>query len=207
MSAEEPAPRLPPTRRRALQALAAAAAIAAGAGGSLHFLWPRAEGTNVKIGGPFRLKSQDGGTVDSARLTGKPYAVFFGFTHCPEVCPTTLSDLAQAFAAIPDLPADFRVYFISVDPERDTPEVLKEYTSNFDPRIVGLWASPAELPKVAKEFAVYYEKIPTSDGSYTMNHTAVVFLMDRHNKFRSVINYDDPVDTYVRKLKELIAAE
>jgi len=204
---EQDQPRPPLSRRRALRGLAAAAVIAVGAGGSLRFLWPRAQGTNVTIGGPFRLKSPDGGVVDSAQLAGRPYGVFFGFTHCPEVCPTTLSDLAQAFAAIPDLPADFRVYFISVDPERDTPDVLKEYTSNFDPRIIGLWASPEELPQIAKEFAVYYEKVPTSDGDYTMNHTAVVFLMDRNNRFRAAINYNESLDSYVKKIRDLIADE
>jgi protein SCO1/2 len=189
-----------------MQGLAVVLLIGGGAWGALHFLWPQA---GEKAAGPrsFRLESAEGGVVDSANLTGTPYGVFFGFTHCPEVCPTTLSDLANAFAKIPNLPKAFRVYFISVDPERDTGEVLKEYTSNFDPRIVGLVAPPAELAKVAKEFSVYYEKIPTSDGSYTMNHTAVVFLMDRHNRFRTIISYDEPLDRYVQKLKELIATE
>ena len=195
----------PPRRRRIAKALAAAVVIAVAATACLHFAWPEA-GT-ADIGGSFRLQSQDGGMVDSKDLLGRPYGVFFGFTHCPEVCPTTLSDLAQAFAAISDLPPDFRVYFISVDPERDTPPVLKEYTANFDPRIVGLWASPEELAKVAKEFKVYYEKVPTSDGGYTMNHTAVVFLMDRRGRFRGAIEYDDPVEVYVRKLQALIAGD
>jgi protein SCO1/2 len=202
MSGEQPRPSS--FAQRAFQILAAAVVIAALAWGALHFLWPQGA-RPVTVGGPFRLQSAEG-VVDSEQLTGKPYGVFFGFTHCPEVCPTTLSDLANAFAEVPDLPKDFRVYFISVDPERDTPEVLKEYTSNFDPRIVGLWAPPPELAKVAKEFSVYYEKIPTSDGSYTMNHTAVVYLMNRDNRFQSIINYDEPVDHYVQKLKDLLAA-
>jgi protein SCO1/2 len=105
--------RRPSFPRRVHQILVAVAIIAAGAWGALHFLWPQAGGA-VTVGGPFRLQSAEGGVVDSEALTGKPYGVFFGFTHCPEVCPTTLSDLANAFTAISDLPKDFRVFFISV---------------------------------------------------------------------------------------------
>lgn len=199
-----------PRRRplgRVLRVLAVAAIIVAAAGTSLHFFGPSPGRSGTSVGGPFRLQSQDGGTVDSADLLGKPYGIFFGFTHCPEVCPTTLSDLAQAFGEIPDLPQDFRVFFVSVDPERDTPAVLKEYTANFDPRIVGLWAPPAELAQLAKAFGVYYEKIPTSDGSYTMNHTAVVYLMDAQGKFKDAILYSEPVEGYVTKLKRLLAGD
>lgn len=161
----------------------------------------------AEIGGPFRLASSNGGVVDSKDLRGKPYGVFFGFTHCPEVCPTTLYEMTKTMAAVGDKARDFRLFFITVDPERDTATMLKDYLSNFDPRIEALVPTPDELAEVAKDFRAIYEKVPGSAGEYTMNHTATVYLMDRGGKLASTISYDEKPENRASKLAALMAAE
>ena len=157
------------------------------------------------IGGPFSLAAARGGTVEEASLRGKPYAIFFGFTHCPEVCPTTLYDMSSMVEKLGDEAKDFRVFFVTVDPERDTVETLKDYVSNFDPRIEGLVPTPEQLPKLASDFRIYYAKVPTSDGSYTMDHTALVFLMDRDGRFAGTIAFEEAAEMREAKLRKLLA--
>ncbi len=159
------------------------------------------------IGGPFRLASSNGGVVDSRELVGKPYGVFFGFTHCPEVCPTTLYEMTKTLTAVGDKAKDFRLFFITVDPERDTVPMLKDYLSNFDPRIEALVPTPDELAQVARDFRAIYEKVPGSAGEYTMNHTATVYLMNRQGKLSSTISYDETPENRTRKLAALMTAE
>jgi len=161
----------------------------------------------VEIGGPFRLASSNGGFVDSKDLAGKPYGVFFGFTHCPEVCPTTMFEMSNALQKLGDRAKDFRLFFITVDPERDTAPMLKDYLANFDPRIEALVPTLEELPAVAKSFRVIYAKVPTSDGSYTMDHTASLFLFGRDGRFRRTISYGEPVESRLAKLEKLMAGE
>lgn len=155
------------------------------------------------VGGPFRLHSMNGDIVDTAQARG-PYAVFFGFTRCPDICPTTMSELTQTLAELGESARAFRVFFVSVDPERDTPALLKEYLSNFDSRIVGLTGTPSEIAAVAKQYRAVYEKIPTSDGDYTMNHTAIVYLMDGTGKLSDVVGYGEPHDSQVQKFRKLL---
>lgn len=159
----------------------------------------------AEIGGPFRLASSNGGYVDSKNLLGKPYGVFFGFTHCPEVCPTTLYEMTKTLAAVGDEARDFRLFFITVDPERDTAPTLKDYLSNFDPRMEALVPTPDELSKVAKEFRAIYEKVPASDGEYTMNHTATIYLMNAKGQFASTISYNETPENRIAKIRKLIA--
>lgn len=159
----------------------------------------------VSIGAPFKLASSQGGEVDSATLKGKPYGIFFGFTHCPEVCPTTMSDMTETLKQLGDEGKDFRLFFITVDPERDSTATLKDYISNFDPRISALVPTLAELPALAKAFRIIYEKVPTSDGSYTMNHTASILLYDKQGEFFGTIAYGEKPEVRVQKLKRLIA--
>lgn len=162
--------------------------------------------STVEIGGPFRLAAAKGGTIDSNDLLGKPYGIFFGFTHCPEVCPTTMYEMSRALTTLGDEARDFRLFFITVDPERDTAEMLKDYLSNFDPRMEALVPSMAELPVVAREFRAIYNKVPTSDGSYTMDHTATVFLMGRDGKLFGTIRYGEKPEDRVAKIRRLMAA-
>jgi protein SCO1/2 len=137
----------------------------------------------VAIGGPFQLIDQNGRTVTSEDLKGAPSLVFFGFTHCPEVCPTTLFDLSQVMAALGADADRTHAVFITVDPERDTQAALKDYLSSFDPHLRGLTGDLEEIAAVAKEYRVYYRKVPLEDGSYTMDHTAIVYLMDKEGRF------------------------
>ena len=138
-------------------------------------------------------------------LKGKPYGVFFGFTRCPVVCPTSLMDMTAAYEKIGGKAQDFKLYFITVDPERDTAEFLKNYLESFHPNIIGLVPTVEELRKVASDFRAFYEKVPTSDGSYTMNHTASVFLFDKTGKFSGTIAFEEAEATRIGKIERLLA--
>ena len=145
------------------------------------------------IGGPFALVDGDGRPVTQAVLAGGPTLVFFGYTHCPDVCPTTLDAISQTLHAVgPGKPV--KALFITLDPERDTPAVMKDYLSSFDPRIVGLTGPQAAVDQVAREYRVYAKKVPTGDGGYSVDHTGVVYLMDGHGDFVESFNpdLDDP---------------
>lgn len=158
----------------------------------------------VQIGGDFRLASSKGGVVDSKDLRGKPYAVFFGFTHCPEVCPTTLFEMSNALGQLGDAAKDFRVFFITVDPERDTIDAMRDYIANFDPRMEALVPTIDQLPQITKDFRVFYQKVSTSDGSYTMDHTATVYLMDGDGHLAGTIAFGENPDMRTAKLKKLL---
>jgi len=141
------------------------------------------------IGGPFTLTDQDGKTVTAGDFKGEPILVFFGYTHCPDICPTTLDSISQMFKALgPGRPT--RALFVTLDPQRDTPGVMKDYLSSFDPRIVGLTGSQAAIDAVAHEYRVYAKKVPTGDGDYSVDHTGVVYLMDKNGDFAESFNLD-----------------
>jgi protein SCO1 len=135
------------------------------------------------IGGPFRLTDQNGKTVTNEDFKGHPSLVFFGFTNCPEVCPTTLFDISEVLNRLGPDADKVNALFVTVDPERDTPEKLKDYLSSFNPRLIGLGGDAAALAAVAKAYRVFYEKVPQDGGNYTMNHTAIVYLMDKQGNF------------------------
>jgi protein SCO1 len=137
------------------------------------------------IGGPFRLTDQDGKTVTEQDLMGRPSLVFFGFTHCPDACPTTLFDMSEVMRALGPDADRAKAVFITIDPERDTEGVMKDYLSSFDPHLSGLTGDAAAIATVAKEYRVYYKKVPLEDGGYTMDHTAIVYLMDKSGQFVS----------------------
>jgi protein SCO1/2 len=135
------------------------------------------------VGGPFALTDQNGKTITDRDLKGHPFLVFFGFTHCPEVCPTALADISDIFDKLGPDADKVNALFVTVDPERDTPQALKDYLSSFNPRLIGLGGDAAALADVAKAYRVYYKKVPLKDGDYTMDHTAIVYLMDRSGRF------------------------
>ncbi len=192
-------------------AWAAVAALAIMAG--YVMLAPRGGGSGLStasIGGPFVLASTTGTPLDSATLKGKPYALFFGFTQCPDVCPTTMFEMSQNMKTLDADPAlaakakAFKVYFITVDPERDDASLLKDYLSAFDPRIIGLIPKDGpELQRIAKEFHVFYEKVKTPSG-YTMNHTASVFLFDGAGNWVGSLDSQESDETRVAKLRRLL---
>jgi protein SCO1/2 len=140
------------------------------------------------IGGPFQLTDQNGKTVTDKDLKGKPTLIFFGYTHCPDVCPTSLFEISEVMRALGKDASRVNAVFMSVDPERDTQAIMKDYLSSFDPHLEGLSGDPAEVEKVIKSYRVYAKKIPGKDGDYTMDHTALIYLMDREGRFVSPFN-------------------
>jgi protein SCO1 len=160
--------------------------------GLLLMLWVLGGLRNVAapaaIGGPFQLTDQSGQTVTEKNMQGHPTLIFFGFTHCPDVCPTALFDISEVLRALGKDGDRVNAYFISVDPERDTSKEMKDYLSSFDPRLKGLTGSPEEVAKVISAYRVYARKVPLKDGDYTMDHTALIYLMDRDGRFVSPFN-------------------
>ncbi len=156
------------------------------------------------IGGAFSLVDQDGRAVTDKDLLGKPTAIFFGFTYCPEVCPTTLAQMTQWLQALGPKADKLNVVFVSVDPGRDTPAVMKEYLSNFDPHIRGFSGTPQQVAQAAKAYRVYYEKVPIEGGGYTMDHSSAIYLFDAKGRFVSPIGYGGPPEVGLNALKALI---
>jgi protein SCO1/2 len=155
------------------------------------------------IGGPFELTTHEGKRLSSADLKGKPFAVFFGFTHCPDVCPTTLLEITNLIKQLGPEADRMRFLFISVDSERDTPEQLNVYLSNFDPRITGLTGTPEEIASVAKAYRIIYRKVPTKNG-FTYDHSAEVNLMGEDGRRTATLNFKEPEDVQLKKLRRLI---
>jgi protein SCO1 len=156
------------------------------------------------IGGPFQLTDQSGETVTDKSLQGRPTLIFFGFTHCPDVCPTSLFEMSEVLRAMGPDADRVNAYFISVDPERDTPAAMKDYLSSFDPHLKGLTGDPEVMAKVTTEYRVYAKKVPLKDGDYTMDHTALVYLMDRDGHFVAPFNLKQPPEQAAAELKKYI---
>jgi protein SCO1 len=140
------------------------------------------------IGGPFQLTDQNGKAFTDKNLKGKPTLIFFGYTHCPDVCPTSLFEISEVLRAMGKDADKVNAVFISVDPERDTQAAMKDYLSSFDPHLEGLSGDPDAIANVIKSYRVYAKKVPTKDGDYTMDHTALIYLMDRDGRFVSPFN-------------------
>ena len=155
--------------------------------------------------GVYSLVDQRGNPVDQTMFKGHPSALFFGFTHCPEVCPTTLAEMSGWFEALGDEGKDLQAYFVTVDPERDTPEIIGDYVSWVSDRITGVTGKPEEIDKIVKAWGVYAQKVPLDDGGYTMDHTASVFLLDRQGQFQGTIAYREDSATALDKLRNLLA--
>jgi protein SCO1/2 len=160
--------------------------------------------SKIAIGGPFQLIDQDGKPVTDKDLLGRPTAMFFGFTYCPEVCPTTLAAMTQWLEQLGPKADRLNVVFVSVDPERDKPAVLKEYLSNFDHRIRGFTGPEAEIAKTAKAYRVYYQKVPIAGGGYTMDHSSAILLFDAKGRFVEPIGYGGPPERGLAALRRLV---
>ena len=192
----------------ALWVIAGVAAIA----GLLLALNPPAPGSNAptstqmpiaSIGGPFTLTGSDGRPFASTRLSGKPAVIFFGFIHCPDVCPTTLARLAKLRRQLDKGDDAFAIVFITVDPERDKPADVGKYAALFNTPVVGLTGSAADIERVKQQYGVYSEKAPLPGGGYSVNHTASVFLMGRDGKFVATIAPEEPDATALAKLQRI----
>ena len=157
------------------------------------------------IGGPFTLVGSDGQPFSSAKLNGKPYAIFFGFTHCPDVCPTTLARLVKLRQQLGAGEQPFEILFVTVDPQRDGPSEVGKYAELFNSPIVGLTGSPAQIDQVKKQFGIFSEKVEQPGGDYTVNHTSTVLLFDRGGKFAGTIAPEEQDDAALAKLKLMTA--
>ncbi|MBV8791453.1 MAG: SCO family protein [Pseudolabrys sp.] len=151
---------------------------------AIYAITGRAPSTSASaIGGPFHLIDQNGQPVTDQDFKGKPFLVFFGYTHCPDVCPATLFDISEVLRALgPDAERTGAIY-ITVDPERDTAPVMKDYLSSFDPHLRAGIGNPDQIAETEKAYRVYAKKVPGEGNDYTMDHTALVYLMDKQGRF------------------------
>jgi len=156
------------------------------------------------IGGKFSLVDQNGKPFTDADLKGKWRLVFFGYTHCPDVCPTALNDLSLALDELGAKKDQVGIVFISVDPERDTPDVLKSYVESFGGPVVALTGSADEVKQAAQDYKVYYAKHPRTDGGYDMDHSALIYVMDPQGRFTATFTPDDKEDAIVKRLQKLL---
>lgn len=186
---------------RILVILAAFVAGAFALTASVMVLLPAEKTRPSAVGGPFELVNQDGKTVTEKDFLGKPLLVFFGFTHCPDICPTTLFEVSEVFNRLGPDAEKASAIFVTVDPERDTPEKLKLYLSSFHPRISALSGSEAQLEAIKKAYFVYAKRVPLEGGSYTMDHTSVVYLMDKQGKFIAPFNLKRDADAAAADLR------
>lgn len=163
---------------------------------------------DAPYGVPFELTDQNGNKITEAAFRDKPTALFFGYTHCPDVCPTTLYELDGWLHKADPAGDKINAYFVTVDPERDTPKIMQEYVSNVSKRIIGVSGDPAKVADVVKGFRIYAKKVPIDpakpDGDYTMDHTASVFLLNNGGRFKGTIAYGEDGDVAVKKLENLI---
>lgn len=162
----------------------------------------------LSFGGPFELTRSDGSVLTDKMLAGRPYAIFFGFTRCPDVCPTTLSRLALLRKKLGVGGDKFDIVFVSVDPERDKPADIGAYTELFGTPIIAATGTEAQLAQIRKGFGVYVKKVPLDpakpDGDYTIDHTAGIFLMDAHGRLSSIIDHHEAEATALDKLRMLV---
>jgi protein SCO1/2 len=180
------------TPRAARTLLIIAAFSASLAAGLLAVLWTfdglKSVSAPSAVGGAFRLVDQNGAEVTEKSLQGKPSVIFFGFTHCPDVCPTALFEMSEILRVLGKDAGRVNAYFVTVDPERDTPAVLKTYLQSFDPNLKALTGSEEAVKQMTGVYRVYSKKVPLKDGEYTMDHTALIYLMDKQGRFVAPFN-------------------
>lgn len=189
-------------RRKMLAVLTAFLAGALTLVAAIWVMLPRDVTQPSNVGGPFTMVDQNGKTVTEASFKGEPFLVFFGFTNCPDICPTTLYEMSEVLKRLGPDANKTAALFVSVDPDRDTPEKLKQYVSSFHPRIFALTGSEAQVEAIKKEYRVFAKKVPLKDGDYTMDHTAVVYLMDKNGRFIAPFNLQRSADEAAADLRK-----
>jgi len=157
------------------------------------------------IGGPFTLTGSDGKPFSSTELAGKPYAIFFGFTNCPDVCPLTLGRMVKLRNELQSGNRPFEILFVTVDPERDGPADVGKYAELFNSPVTGLTGSPAQIDQVKKQFGIFSQKVPDSSRGYSVDHTATVLLFDRKGDFSGTISPEEGNKAALAKLKRITA--
>ena len=160
----------------------------------------------ARVGGPFTLTSHEGERIDNQSLVGRPYLVFFGFTHCPEICPTTLFELTDLMSELGAEADKFEVLFVTVDPERDTQALLASYMTSFDSRITALRGSAEETETALKAFSAYAKKVPLEGEQYTMDHTTGVYLIRGDGSFGGILDMHEPRETRLQKVRRLVSS-
>ena len=192
--------------RRMLLRLAPAGLLGAGLAGAAAWMAIQGNPAPFEIGGPFRLTAGDGRTVTDADFRGRWMLVYFGYTHCPDACPTALQDMANAVDALgPDAARRVALLFITIDPERDTPALIQDYVSAFDAPITALSGTPEQIAAAARAYRVYYAKHPRDDGGYDMDHSSIIYLMDPAGKLVGNFTHETPPDAITSKLKGVLA--
>jgi protein SCO1/2 len=159
----------------------------------------------VDFGGPFTLTGSDGKPFSSTRLQGQPYAIFFGFTHCPDVCPTTLARMVWLRQQLGASGEKLQILFVTVDPERDGPAEVGKYAELFNSPVTGLTGSPAQIEQVKKKYGIYSEKVPSEGGEYGVDHTATVLLFDPRGEFTGTIAQEESDQAAMDKLRRIVA--
>jgi protein SCO1/2 len=160
----------------------------------------------VAIGGPFSLVDQDGRAFTDSDLRGKPTLLYFGYTFCPDVCPTSLLQMENAAEDLgADGPKEVNLVFITVDPERDNPKLMKGYVSNFGPTFKGLTGTPDQIAAAAHAYRIYYQKVPVKDGGpYLMDHSSIIYLLDRRGRFVNHFGHDTSAEAMAKALKRFL---
>ena len=156
------------------------------------------------IGGPFHLVDQNGKPFSDQDMKGKPYLVFFGYTHCPDICPTTLFEMSQLFRKLGPDASRAGALFITVDPERDTQAVMKSYLASFDPHLRGLTGDSKAIEQALKDYRVYAQKVRLQGGDYSMDHTAIVYLMDKSGHFVAPFSMQRTADAEAAELRRYL---
>ncbi len=179
-------------------------AVLVGAAGWIG--WDALQGGRQTIGGPFVLTDQDGRTVTEASFKGKPTLIYFGFTYCPDVCPTALLLMETAMEKLgPDMPKKVNMVMITIDPERDTQKLLKDYVSNFGSTFTGLTGTPDQVAAAAKAYRVYYQKVPGKKGApYLMDHSSIIYLLDRNGRFVTHFTHEAKAETIAAGVAKLL---
>ena len=202
MPAAQPddAPRNRTLSIRLLAALGAAVVLVLGA---FFLINPPTKPRAALIGGAFSLEDGNGKTVSDQTLRGRPFLVYFGYTHCPDVCPTELAHISEVLTQMGDKPIP--ALFITVDPERDTPKIMQDYVSSFNPAIIGLSGSPQAVEATEKTFRVFARKGPLqTDGDYSMDHSSIVYLMDKNGAFVEAFNLERPPKDAAKDLEKYL---
>lgn len=192
-------------RRFWVHGLAALFALCAGVAISAYLETAGTRVAKVEIGGPFAMVDQDGQSITKQDLDRTAVALFAGFTHCPDVCPTTLLRLSNLLNQLGEDADKIRVVLVSVDPDRDSPEILKSYLAAFEGKFTGMTGTPEQLKSFAKAYRLFYEKSGTGEN-YTMNHTSGVFLFKKGGTFQGTLDQHEADDIALRKLKMLTGA-
>ena len=157
------------------------------------------------MGGPFTLTGSDGKPFSSSALSGKPHAIFLGFTHCPDVCPTTLARLVRLRNELGAGDQSFQILFVTVDPERDGPAEVGKYAELFNSPVIGLTGTPAQIDQVKKQFGIFSRKVPDESGSYSVDHTSTVLLFDGRGRFTGTVAPEENDKAALAKLKRITA--